>query len=199
MKKPLRIICQLIAWLMLIINAEWCNGQQVKHVYPGFTTYWNTKTLIPDSVVYFAKPHKKVAPRLPSFHVVGNMVNEDRDYAKSGYDQGHLCNASDENGSVTDEYNSFGQDNIFPQTPQDNRLTWLAIENYVRQLAVKYGSVKVKIYWQGIEGYMGIDRVTIPANCIKEIWYSNHYEKWVVPNTTTVNSKLFTTYEVVKN
>lgn len=79
-----------------------CQGvalaQQVKIVYPGYTDYWNSKTLIPDSVIYIAKPHSKVAARLPSFHPTGGRLNEDRDYAKSGFDQGHLCNASDENG-----------------------------------------------------------------------------------------------------
>lgn len=189
-------ICVTILLLnCLYVNDCW--GQQAVHVYPGFTTYWNAKTLIPDSVVYIAKPHKKVTGRLPSFHVVGNMPNEDRDYAHSGYDQGHLCNASDENGSVTDEYNSFGQDNIFPQTPQDNRLTWLAIENYVRQLAVKYGQVRVKIFWKGVSGYMGVDKVTIPAICIKQIWYAGHFEEYDVPNTTTVNQKVWTTYKVI--
>jgi DNA/RNA endonuclease G (NUC1) len=184
---------KLILLLLLPIMA---GAQTVKHVYPGFTTYWNTKTLIPDSVIYIAKPHKKVAPRLPSFHVVGAMLNENRDYAHSGYDQGHLCNASDENGSIIDEYNSFGQDNIFPQTPQDNRLVWLAIENYVRKLAVQYRQVKVKIYWQGVAGYMGVDKVVIPGNCIKEIWYNGKHEKYIVPNTTTVNKQTYTYYLV---
>lgn len=192
MKTKLTLI--LILTFACFIKLE---AQQVKHVYPAFTSYWNAKTLIPDSVIYIAKPHAKICDRLPSFHVIGNMPNEDKDYAHSGYDQGHLANASDMNGNKIDEYNSFGQDNIMPQTPQDNRLTWLAIENYVRQLAVKYGSVRVKIYWSGIACYMGIDKIVIPANCIKEIWYNGHYEKYVVPNTTTVSQHVFTYYRTV--
>lgn len=181
---------------ILIILLTYCNpllAQQVVHVYPGFVSYWNTKTLIPDSVIYTANPHKKLVGRLPSFHVVGNMPNEDKDYAHSGYDQGHLCNASDENGNQIDEYNSFGQDNIFPQTPQDNRLVWLQLENYIRKLNTP---VKVKIYWQGVAGYMGVDKVVIPAYCIKEIWYDGKHEKYVIPNTTTVNQHPFTYYIV---
>lgn len=189
----------LIAISLLLVNLS-CTpafGQtQQKHVYPGFTTYWNLSTLIPDSVIYIAKPHSKVADRLPSFHVVGNMINEDKDYAGSSYDQGHLCNASDENGNTQDEYNSFGQDNIFPQTPNDNRIVWLAIENYVRQLAAKYGYVKVKIYWKDIAGYMGVDKVVIPAVCIKEIWYNGIHEEYDVPNTATVNKFPYTHYKI---
>lgn len=184
----------------LFLSASGCTtpalAQQVKIVYPGFIDYWNSKTLIPDSVIYIAKPHVKVAPRMPSFHATGGRINTDRDYAGSHLDQGHLCNASDENGNKIDEYNSFDQANIFPQTPNDNRITWLAIENYVRQLAVKYKQVKVKIYWQGVAGYMGVDKVTIPAFCIKEIWYNGQHEKYVVPNTTDVNKQPFTYYKV---
>lgn len=182
----------LLLWIAMILLHVVCLGQAVKHVYPSFITYWNVKTLIPDSVIYTATPHKKVCDRLPSFHVVGNMPNEDRDYAKSGLDQGHLYNASDANGNKTDEYNSFGQDNIFPQTTQDNRITWLALENYIRALNIP---VKVKIYWQGIAGYMGVDKVVIPAYCIKEIWYGSHHEKYIVPNTKTVNQHPFTYYK----
>jgi DNA/RNA endonuclease G (NUC1) len=170
--------------------------QQIKIVYPGYTSYWNSKTLIPDSVVYIAKPHKKVADRLPNFHATGGRLNEDRDYKGSHLDQGHLCNASDENGNKIDEYNSFDQCNIFPQTPNDNRITWLAIENYIRQLATKYGQVKVKIYWNGVAGYMGVDKVTIPAYCIKEIWYNGKHEKYSVPNSTDVNKQPYTYYLV---
>lgn len=75
-------------------------------------------------------------------------------------------------------------------------MTWLALENYVRQLAVKYGQVKVKVYWHSIAGYMGVDRVTIPAYCDKEIWYNGVHEKYSMPNTDDVNKQLFTFYKI---
>lgn len=187
--------------LFFAVAFSGCQGmtamaQTVKIVYPGYVCYWNSKTLIPDSVIYVAKPHAKVADRLPSFHATGGRINEDRDYTKSGYDQGHLCNASDENGNKVDEYNSFDQCNIFPQLPNCNRLTWLALENYVRQLATKYGHVKVKVYWHAIKGYMGVDRVTVPEYCDKEIWYNGIHEKYSMPNEPTVNTHPFTFYKV---
>ena len=167
-------------------------------IYPGYTSYWNPALKIPDSVIYVAKPHKKVAPRLPGFHPTGGRLNEDADYAHSGYDQGHLCNASDENGNKIDEYNSFDQCNIYPQKPNCNRLTWLALENYVRQLAVKYGSVRVKVYWHQIAGYMGKDKVAIPAFCDKDITYKGITERYSMPNTDDVNKYPFTHYKIVK-
>jgi endonuclease G len=121
----------LLLWVLLILSVVIAHAQQQKIVYPGYTCYWNAKTLIPDSVIYVAKPHAKVADRLPKFHATGGRLNEDRDYLHSGFDQGHLCNASDENGNKTDEFNSFDQCNIYPQRPNCNRLTWLALENYI--------------------------------------------------------------------
>lgn len=189
MKKILMIICLVSAICSV-------SGQQQVIVYPGYTSYWNSKTLIPDSVIYIAKPHVKAADRYAGFHVTGSRLNEDHDYAHSGYDQGHLCNASDENGNEVDEFNSFDQCNIYPQRPNCNRLTWLALETYVRTLAVKYGIVKVKVYWHTVAGYMGPDKVTIPAVCDKEIWYNGIHEKYSIPNTDNVNSRPFTFYKI---
>lgn len=173
-----------------------CLAQQQKIVYPGYTCYWNPKTFIPDSVVYIAKPHAKAADRSAGFHATGGRLNEDKDYAGSGYDQGHLCNASDENGNKVDEYNSFDQCNIYPQRPNCNRLTWLALENRIRALATKYGQVKVKVYWHGILTFMGPDKVVVPVYCDKEIWYNGIHEKYIIPNSDTVNKHVYTYYKV---
>lgn len=182
--------------LILLSTLSKAQVHQQVIVYPGYTAYWNPKTLIPDSVVYVAKPHAKVADRSAGFHPTGGRLNEDRDYAKSGFDQGHLCNASDENGNKIDEYNSFDQCNIYPQRPNCNRLTWLALENQIRVLATKYGQVKVKVYWHGISGYMGVDKVTIPQYCDKEIWYNGIHEKYSMPNSDTISKHLYTYYRV---
>lgn len=183
--------------ILTLFICSYCIGQKQQIVvYPGYTSWWNPKTLIPDSVVYVAKPHAKVANREAKFHATSGRINEDKDYHASGYDQGHLCNASDENGNKTDEFNSFDQANIFPQLPKLNRITWLALETYVRTLAVKYKKVKVKIYWHGVDGYMGNDKVTIPLYCDKEIWYNGIHEKYTMPNKDTVTKHLFTYYKV---
>jgi DNA/RNA endonuclease G (NUC1) len=182
--------------LILVSVCLMVSAQQQIVKYPGYTSYWNPQKLIPDSVVYIAKPHAKKADRSAGFHATGGRLNEDADYRKSGYDQGHLCNASDENGNKTDEYNSFDQANIYPQRPNLNRITWLALENYVRQLATKYENVSVKVYWHGVDGYMGKDKVTIPLYCDKEIWYNGIHEKYSMPNKDTVNKHDFQYYLV---
>lgn len=188
-----RVLCLIVVLTACRLAAF---AQQETIIYPGYTSYWNAKTLIPDSVVYIAVSHVKAAGRFSEFHATGMRLNQDDDYKGSGYDQGHLCNASDQNGNKIDEYNSFDQCNIYPQKPNCNRLTWLALENQVRVLVAQYKEVKVKVYWHGVAGYMGRDSVTIPLYCDKEIWYNGVHEKYSMPNADTVNLHPYTYYQV---
>jgi len=166
-------------------------SQEVK--YSGYTSYYNAKTLIPDSVVWICKPHIKKVGREADFHATDGRKNLSKDYKESGYDIGHNCDASDENGNQTDEYNSFDFVNTYPQKPNCNRITWLALENYTRKLKQ---SVRVKVSWKGIDSYLGDDKIVIPKYCIKELWYNGKYEKYVMPNNDTVNKHLFTYYKI---
>lgn len=182
MKKHLFLLLLLLPLLSI--------GQVVK--YPGYTAYYNPKTLIPDSVIWIASPHVKVVGRESGFHATQGRQNLSRDYLHSGYDIGHNCDASDENGNKSNEYNSFDFVNTYPQRPNCNRLTWLAIEAYTRKLAVP---VRVKVYWIGIKGSIGIDKVTVPEYCVKELSWAGHHERYVVPNDDTVSKHVFTYYK----
>jgi DNA/RNA endonuclease G (NUC1) len=188
MKKIVYII------IALIVGCSHVFAQQQVVKYPGYVSYYNPDTLIPDSVIWVETAHSKVAGRATGFHSTGGRINQTKDYAHSGYDIGHNCDASDENGNATDEYNSFDFVNTFPQRPNCNRITWLALENRVRLLAAKYGPVKNKVYWLGISGHIGKDRVTVPTLCIKEIWYNGIHEKYVMPNSDTCNRHPYTFY-----
>lgn len=179
--------------ILLTLSCSVAVGQTVKVVYPGYISYWNKQTKIPDSVVYIASPHKKVVGREAGFHADGTAPNFDKDYAHSGFDIGHMCNASDENGNKIDEYNSFSYVNVFPQRPNCNRLTWLALENYVRALNKP---VRVKVYWSGIAGHIGKDAVTVPLYCLKTITYSGHTETYKIPNQDSCTRHAFTYYKI---
>jgi hypothetical protein len=187
MKKVFYLLC------MLAYGCSPALAQTVKIVYPGYTDYWNAKTLIPDSVIWTAAPHVKAVGREAGFHATGGRVNLSKDYAKSGFDIGHNCDASDENGNKTDEYNSFDFANTFPQRPNNNRLVWLQLEAYTRKLNQP---VNVKVYWNGVSGYLKPDNVVIPTYTIKELRYSGHFEKYIVPNNDTVSKHPFTYYKV---
>jgi endonuclease G, mitochondrial len=59
------------------------------------------------------------------------------DYAKSGYDQGHMSDADDNGWSEQTEHLSFLMSNMIPQCPACNRQTWRYIENWTRALTAK--------------------------------------------------------------
>ena len=52
----------LILFVALLFIGK-IEAQQQIVKYPGYKSYWNPKTLIPDSVIYVAKPHAKAAER----------------------------------------------------------------------------------------------------------------------------------------
>lgn len=60
-----------------------------------------------------------------------------RDYARSGYDKGHLAPAADMTYSVQSMDNSFLMTNISPQIPGCNRGIWKRLENKVRRWAIR--------------------------------------------------------------
>lgn len=182
----------LILWLILILAHIVCLGQQQIIKYPGYIAYWNTKTLIPDSVIWIAKPHIKTVGREAGFHSTGNRQNLSKDYAHSGYDIGHNCDASDENANKADEYNSFDFANAFPQLPNCNRITWLALESYVRGLNKP---VSVKVSYLGISRYIGKDSVAVPLYCVKTLRYGGVSETFVIPNNDTCIRHPFTYYK----
>ena len=56
------------------------------------------------------------------------------DYRGSGYDRGHLVPSGDRTASLTDNSATFLMTNIIPQTPDNNREPWRALEEYCRSL-----------------------------------------------------------------
>jgi DNA/RNA endonuclease G (NUC1) len=175
--------------LFLLLISFSVSAQVVK--YPAYTAYYNPKTLIPDSVVWVETPHVKVCGREAGFHATNGRPNLERDYRYRGYDIGHNADAADMNGNKIDEYNSFDFVNTYPQLPNCNRKTWLALENYTRTIKVP---VRVKVSWVGVKGYLGIDKITIPLMCVKELQYSGRVERYVIPNNDTCVRHLFSYY-----
>jgi endonuclease G len=68
-----------------------------------------------------------------------------RDYTRSGYDRGHMAPNADFNDTYANALMTFFVGNIWPQTPQVNRVEWLKTEVETRKLAAEYLAVKVII------------------------------------------------------
>ena len=75
----------------------------------------------------------------------GYSLPHHRDYTNSGYDRGHMAPNADFNDTYENALMTFFIANIWPQTPNLNRVEWLKTENETRRLASEYLFVKVII------------------------------------------------------
>lgn len=87
------------------------------------------------------------------------------DYAKSGYDRGHLCPAADNRWSKQAMEQSFYMSNMSPQSPDLNRKIWAELEDKVREWAVENEEVYVvtgPILADGFKEKIGKSKVAVP-------------------------------------
>jgi len=75
----------------------------------------------------------------------GYSLPHHTDYAYSGYDRGHMAPNADFNDTYENALMTFFIANIWPQTPDVNRVLWLRTENETRRLASEYLFVRVII------------------------------------------------------
>jgi endonuclease G len=113
--------------------------------------------------------------RRNSFHREGRLPATERaelkDYAKSGFDRGHMAPNADMPTESAQEQ-CFSLANMIPQDPDNNRHLWAAIESSVRSMAKKSGDLYV------ISGplYLGNTlrrlngRVFVPTNMYKIVY-----------------------------
>ena len=139
-------------------------------------------------------------------------------YSLTGFDRGHLCPSEDRDSTNADNAATFLMTNMIPQSPNLNRVTWVALENYCRTL-INAGNELYIIsggYGSGGSGSNGgvtstivSGSITVPARCWKVIVIlptgindvarvSNSTRIIAVdmPNTQTVNSLPWSSYRV---
>jgi endonuclease G len=77
-----------------------------------------------------------------------------RDYAKSGFDKGHMCNSKDRTKDAESNSATFLMSNMVPQSPKNNEHTWEQMEEYCRTLASKGNELYIVCgpYGKGGEG-----------------------------------------------
>ncbi|MCB2409140.1 DNA/RNA non-specific endonuclease [Hymenobacter lucidus] len=98
-------------------------------------------------------------------------------YSGSGFDRGHNTPSADRTSSVADNSATFLMTNMIPQAPNNNQITWAALENYGRTLVGQGNELYIIMgsYGQGGTGSNGfaqtIDqgRVRVPSRVWKVI------------------------------
>jgi len=112
-------------------------------------------------------------PRDSEFHPEPALPDGERaelqDYARSGFDRGHMAPS----GDMPDEdaqQESFSLANMVPQAPKLNRGIWEGIESAVRKLAEREGDIYVVTgpIFQGAE-LQRIGNVVVPSHTFKAV------------------------------
>ena len=139
-------------------------------------------------------------------------------YSLTGFDRGHLCPSEDRDSTTADNTATFLMSNMIPQSPNLNRVTWVALENYCRTLmdagnelyiiSGGYGSGGTGSNG-GITTTIASGKITVPAKCWKVIVVLpngnndasrvNNTTRVIavdMPNTQTVNNLPWGSYRV---
>jgi endonuclease G, mitochondrial len=100
------------------------------------------------------------------------------DYARTGFDRGHLCPSDDRDGTLEDNQETFFMTNMTPQAPEHNRGIWKTLEDFGRTLTQQGNEVYIIAGTIG-EGGTGTEgfaktigknnNITVPASLWKII------------------------------
>ena len=123
-------------------TTELCYGVfGVMHSGVTRTPLWSAEHLVADNI-----DSAQHLSRENSFHTETQLPPGQRaelsDYARSGYDRGHMA----PNGDMPDresQHESFTLANMVPQDADNNRHVWAGIEGAVRKMAKKEGALYV--------------------------------------------------------
>jgi DNA/RNA endonuclease G, NUC1 len=113
--------------------------QIIRHT--GYTVSYNKDLKLPNWVSYEltreeTKGKVKRNDRFIADPLAKGPIAANTDYARSGYDKGHMAPAADMKWSRTAMKESFYFSNMCPQHPQLNRRGWKKLEEKIRKWAV---------------------------------------------------------------
>lgn len=139
------------------------------------------------------------------FHPDGRLPASERaelrDYARSGFDRGHIAPS----GDMPDRYSqeqSFALSNMVPQNAEMNRGLWAGIEMAVRDMAQERGALFVITgpIFEGAHLQALNNRVAIPTSLFKLVYDHKRKEAavYVAPNQAGGQYKVITVDELEK-
>ena len=159
----------LIYCLVLLISIE-SFSQKINVVVNKeiYTSYYSTDLKVPVYVVHYLYNGGGDFSRSKLRFIKEKNTASDSDYAKSGYDRGHLVSAEDFAYDYRKQAITFSYYNCFPQTRHLNRGPWKSWENTIRNESKRW---PLKIYTGGIYGNRRIrGKVGVPDYCWKVVY-----------------------------
>jgi endonuclease G, mitochondrial len=160
------------------------SGYAVLHSGITRTPLWSAEHLTRERI-----EGARETARVNTFHPDPNLPESERaelsDYARSGFDRGHMAPSGDmPDPQSMDE--SFSLANMIPQNPNNNRYLWEAIERAVRDLALRDGEVYVVTgpIFAGTNLQALKGRVLVPTQIFKAVYDPKRHgaAAYVVPN-----------------
>ena len=108
---------------------------------PQFTISYNNETLNPNWVAWHLSPADLgEADRSDSFRPDTELPQgwyavrkNDYKFTYYGFDRGHLCPSADRTVTAQDNSMTFLMTNMVPQSPDNNRVVWVALEKFERE------------------------------------------------------------------
>lgn len=143
--------------------------------HKGFSLLFNREHRQANWVAYDLSRNKllKVAERGDKFVADPKVkgTNFTKEYAKSGYDRGHLAPAADMSYNDTCMLESFYYSNMSPQVPSFNRGIWKSLEELIREWAMTYDTIQLvtgPILHEGL-AKLGPNQLSIPRAYYKVV------------------------------
>ncbi|MYN25154.1 DNA/RNA non-specific endonuclease [Duganella levis] len=155
---------------MTAATTELCYGVfGVMHSGITRTPLWSAEHLTAENV-----DAAKTLSRENSFHPESRLPASARaelsDYARSGYDRGHMAPNGDMPDRAT-QHESFTLANMVPQDSEVNRHIWAGIEGVVRKMAQKEGDLYVVTGPAFIGGNLQkVGNVLVPTHLYKLVY-----------------------------
>ena len=159
------LACVLLALITINASAQKVDTIVNKIVYKSYYSYALKSPLY--VVYYLYKGGGDCSRQRLSFTKEYKSASS-KDYAKSGYDRGHLVNAEDFAFDCEKERCTFSYYNCIPQHPKLNRGSWKSWETTIRKESQQN---ILKIYTGAIYGNNTIGNgVRIPEYCWKVVY-----------------------------